>query len=766
MIPAAQPSPTSLHTRMRFMILASSTVALVLASGAFLLHDHYSSRHTMEERIRVLTDLLAPQAAPALQRRDRRAAAEILGRLSATPRIISAALFVDDGPPFARYLRADAPEEALPARPGQDGLRRDRADLVLVRPAYADGARMGTIFLRLDMGEAADRLHLNLIIVGLTLLVLLVASYFLSARLVATISRPLTTLSQVVKSVTSRRDFSIRARKEGPEELAILIDGINDMLSQIQVRDGALTLARNEMENRIQERTAELTFVNQELSSEIAERKRIDASLRESEERYRQLVEFSPDGILILGGERILFVNGAALRMFGARTQGDLVGTSLMERVAPDFQERVQLRLREVTEEHRGTPPLEPDLIRMDGSLVDAEIQETPFIYQGRPAVQVVIRDISKRKEIERMKDEFVSTVSHELRTPLTSIQGSLGLVANGVTGALPAGAKPLVDIAYKNCGRLILLINDILDSEKIAAGKMKFHLVEQDLKTLLEHAVESNRAFGAQFNVRIEVGEAVPGAKVDVDTDRMIQVLTNLISNAVKFSPKGDVVTVSARRADGRLKVAVSDHGEGIPAEFRDRIFQKFSQADSSDRRTKGGTGLGLSISKAIVEQHQGTLSFVSEEGKGTTFFVDLPERTPAGGTRSAAPHALVCEDEPAVADLLRTVLERENIRVSVVHTLTEARESLGSGGIDLLTLDLQLPDGNGLEFIRELRQSPARTGLPILLVSPLAPTPSDLDGRALGRVEFLEKPINLAKLAAAARTAVAGSRRALKGA
>src|SRR6185295_14850018 len=161
------------------------------------------------------------------------------------------------------------------------------------------------------------------------------------------------------------------------------------------------------------------------------------------------------------------------------------------------------------------------------------------------PGVQVVIRDISKRKEIERMKDEFVSTVSHELRTPLTSIQGSLGLVANGVTGALPAAAKPLVDIAYKNCGRLIFLINDILDSEKIAAGKMKFVLKEQELQPLVEQAVDANRSYGTQFAVRFEMGESVPGARVELDADRFAQVMTNLLSNAAKFSPKGDIVTV-----------------------------------------------------------------------------------------------------------------------------------------------------------------------------------------------------------------------------
>jgi CheY-like chemotaxis protein len=366
------------------------------------------------------------------------------------------------------------------------------------------------------------------------------------------------------------------------------------------------------------------------------------------------------------------------------------------------------------------------------------------------------------------MKDEFVSTVSHELRTPLTSIQGSLGLVANGVTGALPTAAKPLVDIAYKNCGRLILLINDILDSEKIAAGKMKFTLKEQDLQPLLEQAIESNRAYGAQFGVRFETGELAPGARVEVDADRFNQVMANLLSNAAKFSPTGDVVTVSVQRnAPGRVRIAVSDRGQGIPAEFRDRIFQKFSQADSSDRRAKGGTGLGLNISKAIVEKHGGVLSFASDAGEGTSFFVELPEKLPvAVPAVPAGPRALVCDDEPAVADIIRTILEREKIRTTIVHTLREARECLEAGPVDLVTLDFMLPDGNGVEFIRELRRSPARKDLPILLISPLAGSAQEIGGGTLGRVEFFEKPIDLARLAATARAAVASASPKVEGA
>jgi PAS domain S-box-containing protein len=761
-IPPVRPSSrrNTLQSRLRGLILVTSALALVLASGAFLAYDYVSFRRGMQDRLLALTELMATQTSAALAFNDPRVASEMLGTLTAAPHIVSAAIYTKSGALLTKYLRPDAHDPRVPEVPPADGPQSDGGYLGIARPVSADGERLGTIYLRSDLQEATTRLQLNLVIVGFILIVVLLLSYVFASRMIGSINEPIASLVDIVKAVTGTRDYSLRADRKGPDELAVLIDGINDMFSQIQVRDGALQLARNELENRVNERTAELTFVNQELSAEIGERKRMEASLRESEERYRQLVELSPDAIMLHREGRIVFVNGAAMRLFGAKSPGDLLNLPLLSLVAPEFHDQERARIRIIAEENQSTPAMEQRLIRLDGSSVDVEAQGTPFIYQGKPAVQVVIRDISKRKEIERMKDEFVSTVSHELRTPLTSIQGSLGLIANGVMGTMPAGAKPLVDIAYKNCSRLVLLINDILDSEKIAAGKMAFTFKEQELMPLLEHAVEVNRAYGAQYGVRFEIGASATGAKVEVDHDRLIQVLTNLLSNAAKFSPKGDVVTVAVHRSEGRLRISVSDHGPGIPPEFRDRIFQKFSQADSSDRRAKGGTGLGLSISKAIVERHGGSLSFETESAKGTTFTIELPERTAVLPTAPmspprfpAKPRAIVCDDEPNVAEIIRHVLERDGFEVDLAASLAETRDLLRQHPVSLLTLDFILPDGNGVEFLRELRKEEKTKALPVLLISPLASSARDLAGDGLHPVEYLDKPIDLPRLSAAAR-------------
>lgn len=241
--------------------------------------------------------------------------------------------------------------------------------------------------------------------------------------------------------------------------------------------------------------------------------------------------------------------------------------------------------------------------------------------------VLAIVRDITDRKNNERMKNEFVSTVSHELRTPLTSIRGALGLILGGVVGDISPKARAMVEIASKNSERLIRLINDILDIDKIESGKMIFDLQPVELMPLLNHVLDINRAYGQQFDITFTLESSIAGAWVYADSDRLIQALTNLLSNAAKFSPSGAQVRVSLARHGEMLRIAIQDCGPGIPETFRERLFQKFAQADASDARQKGGTGLGLSITKAIVEKLGGEIDVMSAPEAGSIFFIDLPE-------------------------------------------------------------------------------------------------------------------------------------------
>jgi Signal transduction histidine kinase len=282
--------------------------------------------------------------------------------------------------------------------------------------------------------------------------------------------------------------------------------------------------------------------------------------------------------------------------------------------------------------------------------------------------------DVTDRKKVERTKDEFVATVSHELRTPLTSIQGALGLIVGGALGPTPPEMKAMIDIAHSNSERLVRLINDILDIEKIESGGLEFHLRRQPLSPILRKSIEANAGYAAKYNVRIRFEEGALDAQADVDADRLMQVMANLLSKAEKFSAPGDTVVVTLERRGKMLRISIADRGPGIPAEFRDKIFGRFAQADTSDSRKKGGTGLGLSIVRALVERMHGTASFTSKIGVGTTFFVDLPDRTPSAqpsaGAAAASPRpgkeqrVLLCEDDPDLALQMKTILASDGFR------------------------------------------------------------------------------------------------------
>lgn len=238
----------------------------------------------------------------------------------------------------------------------------------------------------------------------------------------------------------------------------------------------------------------------------------------------------------------------------------------------------------------------------------------------------LIVSDISERKKIDNLKAEFISTVSHELRTPLTSIKGSLGLLQDGLAGELSAESKDLVDIAMKNSERLILLINDMLDIQKLESGYMKFHFQFFDIVDVIETAIHETQKNAKELGIEIDfVKNNLNDLKVKMDKDRIKQVMVNLISNAIKFTQDTKKVTVAIEKLDNSIRVSVHNFGFPISESSCDKIFQKFSQIDSSNTRKKGGTGLGLSICKAIIDMHHGKIDFLSTKEKGTMFFFEL---------------------------------------------------------------------------------------------------------------------------------------------
>jgi CheY-like chemotaxis protein len=331
------------------------------------------------------------------------------------------------------------------------------------------------------------------------------------------------------------------------------------------------------------------------------------------------------------------------------------------------------------------------------------------------------------------MKGEFVATVSHELRTPLTSIAGSLGLISGGAAGEIPPKAARLVEIAHSNAARLVRLINDILDIEKIEAGRMQFDLRPLALGSLLEAAEHQTAGFAGEYGVPVHVEPVAAGAAVLADEDRLMQVVTNLLSNAIKFSRRGEAVTVRVTPLDRRYRISVIDRGEGIPEAFRSRIFGKFAQADASDSRQKGGTGLGLSIVREIVVRHGGSVDFESVEGAGSIFHVDLPAaelpailapgeiEAPLPGDPTL-PVVLHVDDDP---DMLAVVASAFDGKAAIHSTpsVAEARAAIRRTRYDAAILDVGMLDGCGTDLVAPLRKR--APNLPVVLF-----TAQEVDG------------------------------------
>ncbi|WP_371229276.1 PAS domain S-box protein [Roseovarius sp. 2305UL8-3] len=254
-----------------------------------------------------------------------------------------------------------------------------------------------------------------------------------------------------------------------------------------------------------------------------------------------------------------------------------------------------------------------------------------------------IIRDLTERRRVEQMKSEFLAMVSHELRTPLTSIHGTLSLIKGGVFGKLDQKADKMLTSSLGNAEMLGTMIDEILDLEKLTSGKMEVFIEKAGLVALMDRAMGSTKPYADRFSVDLELNQPVPDVHINIDETRTIQVLTNLISNAVKFSPEGSKVTVDAKQSDGWVRISVIDRGIGIAEEKQDMLFQKFSQIDASDSRKNRGTGLGLAISRELTESMGGRIGVTSAAGEGSTFWVEFrTSDTPANASHDTTPELM----------------------------------------------------------------------------------------------------------------------------
>ncbi len=377
-----------------------------------------------------------------------------------------------------------------------------------------------------------------------------------------------------------------------------------------------VTSRATQVEELVVRRTAEL-------QRELVEHRRTGEVLRASEARTRAIFDHMIGGLITFdAGSLIESVNPAAERIFGYG-EGELVGRNVAIILAgappsdpdPYLRKVHRMAIGRVTESQGR---------RKNGETFPFEVALFRFEDPMGERFAANVQDISERREVDRLKSEFVATVSHELRTPLTSIRGSLGLLVAGVAGELTPQGGELVRLAERNAVRLTALINDILDFERLDSGKVSMQFASVALQTLIEQSFESVRAFADEQGIPL-VGVPTE-VRVWADADRIVQVLVNLLSNAIKFSEAGREVLVWAEDQGSLARVFVKDRGRGIPATHRQRIFERFVQVEDSDKRDQAGTGLGLAICKVIVEHHGGRIGVESEVGVGSTFWFEIP--------------------------------------------------------------------------------------------------------------------------------------------
>jgi PAS domain S-box-containing protein len=377
--------------------------------------------------------------------------------------------------------------------------------------------------------------------------------------------------------------------------------------------------------------TQDHRLLNQRLEGQLIEleeaRRQVEASGRKlalfAERAPIAVLELQPDGT-------VAEVNHAAEILFGYAA-AELVGGSVKKLIRPEFYDEFDRTWRELVTSRESMAGLRLRNPRRDGVDLVCEWTVTPLVNFQKEVIAVIAqgRDVTAQLEAERMKKEFTSTLSHELRTPLTSIIGSLQLINSGVMGDVDKEVGELTAVGERNAQRLLDLITDLLDIERIESGKLNLVPEVIAVDDLVRESIELNKAFGERFKVRFESHGDVPERRVHADRKRLLQVMTNLLSNAAKFSPEGAAVEISAEDAGGNVRVSVHDRGPGIPEAFRARIFGRFTQADSTTTRQKGGTGLGLAICKRLVELMGGRIGFQDRPGGGTTFWFELPRHT-----------------------------------------------------------------------------------------------------------------------------------------
>jgi len=483
----------------------------------------------------------------------------------------------------------------------------------------------------------------------------------------------------------------------------------------------------------------------------------------ELSERRRAIFDSVTDALVIINPSgSIETLNHFAEQLFGYSERELLrrdIGTLID--IAPGdgpFLDRLGFREEQIERPDR------IDVIgrRRDGEAVIVDVALGTMPLPDGIHIVAAIRDATSRKEVDRLKDDFISTVSHELRTPLTSLVGSLGLLRSGAAGELPPAAQRLADIAESNSQRLIRLINDILDMDQIRRGRMAFDYAVIDLREVMSRTVETMQGFADQRPAKILLDMPDQPVLACADADRLVQVAGNLLSNAIKFSPPGAHVSFELIAGGEDHLIQVTDQGPGIKQEFAHSMFNRFAQGARPEQQMIAGTGLGLAISREIVRSHGGDIGFENRAEGGARFSFNIPRDSAHGVEGAGSSRLLICEAERDAGFTLQSILTAHGFASDLVATMREGIAHARSRAYKAVLIDYQLADAEGLDIIRALRADNAMRHLPIIIISDIPPHP-DVDSNAY--VGWLQKPFDPPRLIQLVQRAIrhAGQRKAV---
>lgn len=455
---------------------------------------------------------------------------------------------------------------------------------------------------------------------------------------------------------------------------------------------------------------------------DITEKKNLVGELKESEERYRLLVENAPDPIVVYKDGILIYANDEAAKFIAAPSREELIGRPILQFIHPDEHQAVKERVKFMMETGQPAPTREYRYVRMDGEEFFAEISSTPISYRGQPAFQAILRDVSKRKELEeslreakeiaekatKLKDCFVGIVAHDLKSPFNSITGLIKHIVSDRERHLHPYHKGLLEKTLGSCQGLLNVIDNLLDVNRLKSGKITLSKKHVYANPLTEQKTLTLKYLAESKGIKLR-NEIPADMRVYADPVLFGECISNLISNSIKFCGKDCEISVF-RPAGKHHTLAVRDNGVGIAKNLASKIFGPENKISSVGTAGEVGSGIGLPFCRDVLEAHGGSITFESEPGAGSTFYMTLPEVKPV---------ILVVDDDPVVRFSIEKYLEELDVKIIEAQDGVSALESLKTATPDLVITDVNMPRMGGIELVRKLKSSPKTSGIPILAIT-----------------------------------------------